>query len=162
MKRWATADEHYNHAKIIEYCNRPFIDLREMNNDTINNHNSVVGNDDIVYHVGDFAFGRFEDIKRIVDRLNGIHILILGSHDDLKPFTYVKAGFQSIHTSLQLSNIVLAHDPAVATVARQTTFLCGHVHGLFQIAGNVINVGVDVRNFCPVEIEKLGIAGYGG
>ena len=28
---WFTSDTHFGHAKIIEYCDRPFADVQEMN-----------------------------------------------------------------------------------------------------------------------------------
>ena len=45
------ADTHLNHANIIKYCNRPFKNTCEMNEYIIQKWNSVVKNDDIVYHL---------------------------------------------------------------------------------------------------------------
>lgn len=33
--------------------------------------------------------------------------------------------------------------------------LHGHVHDMWQVKGRMVNVGVDVHNFCPVRVEKL-------
>ena len=88
-------------------------------------------------------------------------ILILGNHDSLKPFTYIDLGFESVHTSLELSyngkDYVLVHDPAASCIDRNRIFLCGHVHDLFKIQRNVINVGVDVWNFFPVSMEQIEV-----
>lgn len=48
---WFTADEHYGHHNskgtgIIDYCNRPFNSIEEMDAKLIENHNSVVGKGD--------------------------------------------------------------------------------------------------------------------
>lgn len=52
---WFTSDLHLNHSKIIEYCNRPFSNIEEMNEMLINNWNSVVKPKDIVFCLGDIA-----------------------------------------------------------------------------------------------------------
>jgi calcineurin-like phosphoesterase family protein len=160
--RWVTSDEHFSHFKIIEYCNRPFSDVQEMDRTIVDNHNSLVKSEDVVYHVGDFMMCRREDgdvVERILSKLNGTHILIFGNHDKLNPLRYVDVGFRSAHTSLVIDiadkKVILCHDPAAATVVRKMQWLCGHVHGLFKQVGNVINVGVDVWDFKPVSEEEI-------
>ena len=56
MNTFFTSDQHYGHAMILEYCNRPFADVQTMNETLVDNHNAVVGKKDTVYHLGDFAF----------------------------------------------------------------------------------------------------------
>ena len=52
-----------------------------MNQEIIKRWNSVVSKNDIVYHLGDFAFGNKNFIESIVNQLNGKIYLILGNHD---------------------------------------------------------------------------------
>lgn len=52
-----------------------------MNNTLINNWNSVVKKNDIVYVLGDFCFGNTERTNEIFNKLNGKIILIRGNHD---------------------------------------------------------------------------------
>jgi len=73
-----TADHHFNHKNIIRFCNRPFKTLKEMDEALIDNWNSVVEPEDIVYHLGDFSFS---DPQRYLQRLNGRIHLIFGNHD---------------------------------------------------------------------------------
>jgi calcineurin-like phosphoesterase family protein len=53
-----------------------------MNDIIVNNINSVVGQDDVLIHLGDWSFGGFENVKIFRDRIvcKEIH-LILGNHD---------------------------------------------------------------------------------
>ena len=62
MKRWVVSDTHFNHANIIQYCDRPFADVEQMNKELIKRWNNTVAKDDIVYQLGDFAFGSKEQL----------------------------------------------------------------------------------------------------
>ena len=72
---------HYNHSNIIKFCGRPFKDAEEMNEIMINNWNKVVPTDGIVFHLGDFGWGDYQDYKKIRERLNGEIVFIKGNHD---------------------------------------------------------------------------------
>lgn len=80
-KVFFTSDTHFNHTNIIQYCQRPFKSTDEMNEAMIDNWNSVVGEDDTVFHLGDFCLGGAEEWNKILNRLNGRIYLILGNHD---------------------------------------------------------------------------------
>ena len=53
-----TSDTHFGHTNIIKYCKRPFNSLEEHDETLIKNWNNKVGENDIIFHLGDFAFGR--------------------------------------------------------------------------------------------------------
>lgn len=160
MTEWLTADQHYGHESIIDFCERPFRNVDQMDRALIKAHNEVVRPEDEVYFVGDFAWWGPQEADRIgniIGKLNGNKHLILGNHDRLNPFTYIEYGIISVHTSLVLHDkYVLAHDPSIATVLKpQQTLLCGHVHRLFRKVGNAYNVGVDVHKFRPINLENI-------
>jgi calcineurin-like phosphoesterase family protein len=95
-KVFITSDTHYGHKNICrgvtawrlpdgsipESQTRNFETIDEMNDVIINNINSVVGQDDVLIHLGDWSFGGFENIQKFRDRIvcKEIH-LILGNHD---------------------------------------------------------------------------------
>ena len=96
IKSWITSDTHYFHTNIcrgitnwrtsngeipIEQT-RDFKTLEEMNDTIDNNINEVVGQEDVLIHLGDWSFGGFENIEQFRNRLicKNIH-LILGNHD---------------------------------------------------------------------------------
>ena len=76
-----SSDQHFYHKSVIRFCGRPFKDMDHMHETLIANHNSVVGPDDTVYHLGDFSF-KAGEIPGILSRLNGKNILLPGNHDD--------------------------------------------------------------------------------
>jgi len=50
---WITSDHHFLHSNIAKYCNRP----ENFNKILVNNWNSLVHDNDIVLHLGDFSAG---------------------------------------------------------------------------------------------------------
>jgi calcineurin-like phosphoesterase family protein len=161
---YLTSDQHFGHTNVIKYCNRLFKNTVEMDKVIIDKYNSIVGLDDVCFHVGDFTMSNnFDQISSILKRLNGVKHLILGNHDRLKPFQYVEAGYTSVHTSLILEGLYLAHDPSVgAALPKGATLLHGHVHGLFKEVISdtgvvLINVGVDVRDMAPISLNDIKI-----
>jgi calcineurin-like phosphoesterase family protein len=87
---------HYNHTNICRGITkwrlfngeipvdqtRDFPRLEKMNTVIVNNIIEVVGQDDILIHLGDWSFGGFESIREFWDRIvcKNIH-LVLGNHD---------------------------------------------------------------------------------
>lgn len=76
-----TSDLHFGHNNIMRFCNRPWKSVEEMDEGLIKNWNSVVGKDDIVFNLGDFAFAPNWRWKELLEKLNGHHYLVLGNHD---------------------------------------------------------------------------------
>lgn len=168
MTDYFSSDHHFFHDAIRKYAGRNFNNVREMGQCLIRNHNEIVRPEDTTYFLGDFAMvGRHDKDKLVatVKKLNGTKHLILGNHDECRPFDYVNIGFTSVHTSLIYNDdVVLIHDPSAAGVILQDKlWLVGHVHTLFHFVTEPVrcfNVGVDVNNFYPVTLEQVkGIIG---
>lgn len=167
MSIYLTADEHYNHEKIIQYCTRPFKDTKEYKHNMIKWHNEIVEPNDTVYHLGDFYFGdNWKDMATILNKLNGRHHLIIGNHDWMYIWNYIEAGFISVHTSLTIpfrtfdnglsSEVTLVHDPAVAGVLRDKFFIHGHTHGLGQrLNKNSFCVSVECIDYKPINLKDI-------
>ena len=160
MTRFLTADLHLSHDEIRTYSNRPYRSVKEMDKALVDNWNSIVNPDDEVYILGDFTMKGAEYkpwFRRTLKSLKGIKILILGNHDSMRAMDYVEVGFQSAHTSLVVDGIFLAHDPSWAiALPKDMSMFCGHVHELFlklTDTRKVLNVGVDVWNYSPVEFS---------
>ena len=106
-------DPHFWHKNIINYCNRPFETVEEMNETLIKNWNKVVGKQDIVYVLGDFALCGKDRIIEVSRALNGRKRLILGNHDGASLDTYREAGFEYIynHSIILDEFYILSHYP---------------------------------------------------
>lgn len=161
--KYVVADPHFGHFNIIRYCNRQFKTSEEMDKFEINSFNSVIKDDkDELIIVGDFCLKSAQHhnyYASILKKLRGRKILIIGNHDELRPRFYLEVGFYAIHTSLEIKingiDTVLVHDPCFSCTDRSKLFLCGHVHDLFHVQKNVINVGVDVNNYIPQSEEQI-------
>lgn len=170
------SDTHFNHENIIEYCNRPFKNFKEMNERIIKNWNDIINENDIIYHLGDLALGRKELIFDITKRLKGKKYLIRGNHDKWSVNTYEELGFEVLKNSpikLEIEKLLLSHIP-VPDKLIQNGFvnIHGHIHNnpLHKINPETnemeypedlyseklhINVSVDVIGFQPISLKEL-------
>jgi len=85
MTQWFTADLHLGHRNIIDYCNRPFVSVEQMNHELVRRWNAVVGDDDDVYVLGDLALGKLTETLGLAAGLRGRKFLIPGNHDRCWP-----------------------------------------------------------------------------
>jgi calcineurin-like phosphoesterase family protein len=162
-----TADEHYGHGGktghegIIKYCNRPFEDVKVMDEAIIENSNNVVKKGDIVIHAGDFCWFKKYYVKdssdcvaAYVDQLNGTHIFLKGSHDRWMPRN---KSIQIWEATIEKQYIVVCHY-AMRTWARShynSWQLYGHSHGRLEPIGKQWDIGVDNNNFFPVSFDQI-------
>lgn len=151
-----TGDEHYNHKNIIKYCNRSFKNIEEMNETMIENNNKVVKYGDKVYHVGDFCFGLGKDI---VDRLNGQHYLIIGSHDRNNQKIYGTMVIIGEVYEVKINNTFIFLNHYAQRVWPKSHYgswhLFGHSHGNLPSYGKSFDVGVDSHNFTPWSYSEI-------
>jgi calcineurin-like phosphoesterase family protein len=154
---WFTADEHYNHRKIIQYSNRPFKSINEMNETIIENNNKVVSTRDTVIHAGDFTLLKDKEqiYNSFINRLNGTHVFLKGSHD-----YWLKSSPNALQIWERKMNgcyIVVCHY-AMRTWARShyNSFqLYGHSHGKLKPMGKQHDIGVDNNKFYPVSFKNI-------
>jgi len=149
-----TADEHYNHNKIIEYCNRPFKTIKEMNETLIANHNSIVGRNDTTIHIGDFCWCNNRlDADQFILRLNGNHVFLKGSHDHWLPDSAKYIWRKEIYGKF----IMVCH--YAMTIWERSHYnswhLFGHSHGRHQGVGKCFDIGVNCFNFYPVSFNEV-------
>ena len=184
QKLWFTSDTHYNHANICSSTTkwtdpvtcREFTSLEHMNAHLVDNINEVVGQDDILFHLGDWSFGGFEQIERFRNQIvcRNIHI-ITGNHDH--HIENDREGIQSIFSSVNKylnlnvkwnvgtpligeQRFALMHFPIASwdNMAKGAIHLHGHVH--FEAdkrigAGKMMDVGVDGNGLYPIEMSEV-------
>jgi calcineurin-like phosphoesterase family protein len=161
-----TSDSHFGHANIIKYCDRPYADTKEMDADMIHQWNSVVGHNDIVYHLGDFCFSEH---GKYFYALNGAEKhLISGNHDKSK--NIATANWTSVHKAFDLKigsqMFYLLHYPCLVWNKSHNGayHLYGHVHGTLDktsvFRGRSMDAGVDniariFGQYRPIHIDEV-------
>jgi len=160
-----TADTHFGHANIIKYCSRPYKTVYDMNVDLIDRWNSKVKKEDIVYHLGDFAFMQPDDIVSLRKQLNGTIHLIYGNHD--KNVINTKGIFESIQPRKELyincddEKLYFVLDHYAMRVWNKShhgaIHLYGHSHGTLvdDPSSRSMDVGVDTNNYFPYALSDV-------
>ena len=165
-----TSDTHFNHNKVIDFCNRPFKSIEEHDAQLIKNWNETVGKQDTIFHLGDFIFGGSAKLYEIISQLNGNIVLIRGNHDDKNISRQMENAFSYVTYQMRLliegKNVYLNHfpflnfghdDPAMYKDSYSIQ-LFGHMHSRPNATGydadrvNLLyptpyDVGVDNNNF---------------
>lgn len=147
-----SSDHHFNHKNIIQFCNRPFKDVAEMNETMIANWNRVIQPTDTIYHLGDFGFG---DIGKVLNRVNGKIHMVVGSHD--KQIWDHKSRFVEIGRIFEFEEFTMCHY-AMRVWPRShynTCHLFGHSHGKLEGQGKSFDIGVDSWGFTPVSLDTV-------
>lgn len=167
-----TADTHFGHKNIIDYCKRPFRDVEEMNETLIDNWNGTVGKNDIVFHLGDFGMGDAVEWNRILERLNGRIYLVAGNHDLRTLSSGGITRFEGISMQILIQvgkrKIYLNHYPFLCFSGSEhdSWQLFGHIHSNSQqlVADNSrlnyllstqYDVGVDNNDYAPISYEQI-------
>ena len=155
------SDTHFGHSNIIKYCNRPFSSSDEMDELMVQNWNSVVKQNDIVYHLGDVYFS-LSNINW-QHRLNGRKRLILGNHDNGKD-NVLHQMFEKImiwrmfpEFGLLLTHVPVHPETIVEGKAKCSLNVHGHIHEKDAYSKQYVNVSVEKINYTPVSIETLRV-----
>lgn len=157
---WLTADTHLGHRNALNFCNRPYMSLEDMNDGIIRNANERIKPEDTVFCVGDFYFRGGNNSKDKAEdyeaRLNGKWIFIEGNHDRKNKMRGMIYAATMSHSGLK---IMMRHIPPDVFPEGFDVVICGHVHTawkhIFVDGKPVINVGVDMWNYRPVRIDEL-------
>ena len=180
-----TSDTHYAHSNICSATTnwsvndgyaRTFNSLDHMNATLVNNINNMVGEDDILIHLGDWSFGGFDKIEEFRSQINckNIH-LVLGNHDDhiSRNKENVQRLFLSVQDYLKLDirrpvnkqtvekfSFVCMHFPIISwdNMNQGVMHLFGHVHlpsHLRIMEGRAMDVGVEGNGLEPISLDEV-------
>lgn len=135
---------------------RPFKSVAEMNAALVDNWNSVVGDDDHAYLLGDAAM-----TKRwlpLLAELKGKITFVPGNHDTMKVDLYRPYFHDIVGVKvLEKARLVLTHIPIhTACVDRFGTNVHGHMHAQsIPDDPRYICVSVEQTNFTPISLDEI-------
>jgi calcineurin-like phosphoesterase family protein len=157
MTAFFTSDHHFGDHRVLNRYPRPFGSVAEMDEGLIARWNAVVGPDDEVWHLGDFA-RTAKRAAEILPHLNGRKHLIVGNND---PDPEIGAGWASVAPYAEIRadgvHLVLCHYPFRTwnQMYKGSLNLHGHSHGRLKPLPRQFDVGVDARDFRPVTVAEL-------
>jgi len=151
------SDTHFSHRGILTYEPelRPFASLEEHDEAMVERWNSVVKDDDKVYHLGDFCLNRAA--LQFGKRLKGKKYLIMGNHDAFRPQEYIDVGFSWLKGAFQHENLILTHIPVHTQQLEHRFFanIHGHLHSKTLPDWRYLNVGCEHTNMTPITLEEV-------
>lgn len=150
-----SGDTHFGHANILKYDKRPFGSVDEMDRAIVENWNSYVTKDDVVYHLGDFSFcSKAGGADKYLNQLNGSIHIVFGNHDaeaqkiknrfaSARDMAYITVGDQKIHLCHYKFQVWRA-------CHHGSWHLFGHSHGsLGPQHGKCLDVGIMTKDWAP-------------
>jgi calcineurin-like phosphoesterase family protein len=159
MNIFTSSDHHMGHRNIIEYCNRKFSSVDEMDDFYVKQWNDTVKPEDIIYYLGDLSFHP----ETYLDRLNGKIHYILGNHD-----------FKKANQIRRFKNVISVEKLDVIKIDNIDITLChykmyywfkshfnswhfyGHSHQRASEWGKSLDVGIDAGHiFEWAEIKEI-------
>lgn len=183
-KIFFTSDTHFGSDRVRDLSRRPFKTVAEMDNTIINNWNSVVEKDDIVYHLGDFGdYSRAEELNGRIKLFSGNYEMdSLGYSIDefakaFKPFNdniinEVVNKCDKLKRKFNFNQVLytLANCPFDITIEglgkvsithrpedcnKDLFCLFGHIHKLQMVKKFGLNVGIDCHNSYPISLDDV-------
>ena len=186
MTVFIASDIHFSHKNILKYCPRRRFGkampehedavkdmVSRMNEEIVNNWNSVVNQEDEVYILGDVAMSIIANAPPLIRRLNGKKYLIAGNHDrtlrkliattspdnddlfvwirDYHAMTFHTADNKKVQ--LFMSHFPMSH---WENMNQGSCMIHGHLHGTPSgVTGRIKDVGIDTNDLFPYKLESV-------
>lgn len=184
------SDTHYSHLNICksttswdkshsENC-RDFPSIEEMNKAIVDSINSVVKEDDLIIHCGDWSFGGVDKIFEFRKAINCKNIILIrGNHDHKINLNNFIVTFDRFNVRKDIMNTFTSVHDIGYFKSEDFSFMCchypmyvwhqshksvplifGHTHGQLETNNKSFDVGIDnlfklFGNYSPIRLDKL-------
>jgi len=158
------SDLHLDHDNIIDYCDRPYNSVEEMNEALVENWNATVDPDDEVLYGGDLTIrSSAAAVLDWLEELNGDIVFLMGNHDNtvfegLENVSFVEE-YTFEHRGVPFT---VVHDPADGPSSPTGWLLHGHHHNnwpdRFPFVDHDtrrVNFSVELLDYRPLAIDRL-------
>lgn len=163
MTRFLVGDLHLDHERVLEYTDRPFASVAEMNRALVGGWNAAIDPGDEVVFLGDLAVpSEPTTVRRWLDRLEGDVVFVAGDHDagvrrsadvpSRAAYRFEEGGHR----------FYCVHDPAEAQPGSDEWLVHGHHHDMrpdeFPFVdpdARRINVSVELLGYEPIPVPEL-------
>lgn len=168
---YLTSDTHFCHDKSFLYNPRGFTSIVDHNETIVKNWNSIIDDNDIVYHLGDVILNNDDIGMNYLRQLKGQIKLIRGNHDSDRRWERYKElpnvellGYANV-LKYKKFTFYLSHFPTLCSnyddkgLRNRVINLCGHSHTKDKFAdaekGVIYHVELDAHNNTPVCIDNI-------
>ena len=152
-KTYFIADLHLGHKNILKFePGRGGSNIEEHDEWLINQWNSVVNPNDVVWVLGDVSFGANNLYK--LARMKGQKKLVMGNHDTYDMKEYLKY-FSKIYGLTKYRGYWLSHAPLHEGSMRDKKNIHGHTHSRKLNDKRYICVSVEQNNGIPISFEEI-------
>ena len=158
------SDLHLDHDNIIDYCDRPFGSVEEMNETLVEHWNAIIDSTDEVLYGGDLTIrSSAAALLDWLDELNGEIVFLLGNHDGtvlegLDRVQFVEE-FRFEHRGVPFRAV---HDPADGPSNWKGWLLHGHHHNnwpdrfpFVDHDSRRVNFSVELLDYRPLATDWL-------
>lgn len=159
-----TSDTWFGRPQILQIANRlSFKDINDMNKQLIKNWNSVVKKNDIVFHLGNFAWDP-QTARQVLNKLNGTIYFLVGNADE--GFLDIQHEFDNITVledqivELPQYDSLICHYPLEVWNGKDSGTIHFHGHTVFSHKTdlsqmNRVNVCTDFWGYTPVKYSTI-------
>ena len=161
---YVTSDTWFGREQILQIANRKdFKDIKDMNNSLIKLWNKTVKKDDVVFHLGNFAWDP-HTAETMLRKLNGKIYFLLGPSDEALLDVYEEFKnaviLEDQILTLPMHDVVLCHYPLSVWNGKDTGTIHIHGHTVFSHKTNLklenrFNICTDFWNYSPVNYLTL-------
>jgi calcineurin-like phosphoesterase family protein len=154
--RYFSSDFHFGDER-LNLFGRDLIakNSEDIDNLIITNYNNIITDDDTVYFNGDVAV-TLDGLKK-VSLLKGYKILIKGNYDQQFTQEQLSEYFHEIYENkiidINGEPVFINHYPT--NCLEELFNITAHVHGVWKVQRNMVNVGVDAWHFQPVSEDMI-------
>ena len=160
---YITSDTWFGRPQILQIANRKFKNVEDMNSALIKNWNKKVKKNDVVFHLGNFAWDP-ETARKVLKKLKGKIFFLKGSQENaLKEIIdeFPKAEFFK-DSIMELTDFdaVICHYPLSVWNGKDSGTIHMHGHTVFSHktnlkAENRFNVCTDFWDYSPINYLTL-------
>lgn len=164
---WFISDFHFGHKNVIEYCNRPFKNVNDMNDALVRNFCNTVPEGGVCFILGDLWDPTF--LSRFANRRI---ILVLGNHDKpSKKRRIIQETIEKNQLDVEVYKYPIlvnkylwcSHEP-MEGMSQNSPYINihGHIHnnvfgpgGSYRDGNRWFNVSVEQIDYKPIHIKEI-------
>lgn len=122
---WLLPDTHFYHDKMITSWKIRPANFNEL---IMSNLKRLIAPQDLMIHLGDVIFYKYQTLKELLDSVPCRKILTLGNHDRRSCNWYMNNGFDFVVDSFVLNGIAFSHKPMKVLPDGCRINIHGHFH----------------------------------